>query len=248
MKEMGDQCNNNYLDASKKRTGAKKKGFTKKLALAGMFAALAFTVAALCNVVPISLVGVPPLSSFLHYDGKDVIIALCGFILGPVYALAVSLIVAIIEMAISHTGIIGALMNFLSSAIFACTAALVYKHKKDFYGAVIGLLSASVLTTLFMCGWNYIITPLYPPYMPRETIAKLILPGFLPFNLIKSLINSGITLIVYKPITTALRSAKLLESKNGKPVSQESVWMSLTLGIILIASGVLAVVLLIYWG
>ena len=36
-------------------------------------------------------------------------------------------------------------------------------------------------------------------------------PIFLPFNLIKGGINAGITLVLYKPIVNALRSAKLVE-------------------------------------
>ena len=36
------------------------------------------------------------------------------------------------------------------------------------------------------------------------------LPGFLPFNLIKALINAVITFILYKPLVKILRKAKLM--------------------------------------
>lgn len=212
---------------------------TKKLAVAAMFATLAYAVAALSNVIPIPLV---PSLSFLHYDAKDVIIALCGFILGPLYALAVSLVVALIELTISNTGIIGAVMNFLSSAVFACSAALIYKYKKSIYGAVFGLLAASVLTTAFMLGWNYLISPYYMG-VSRDAIAKMLLPGFLPFNLIKSLINSGLTLIIYKPVINALRHTKLIENK-GAGISVKSVVISLSIGVTFIIAGIITVVLL----
>ncbi len=210
------------------------KDNTRKISIAAMFAALAFAVAALCNIVPITLVPVP----FLHYDAKDVLITLCGFILGPVYALAVSLVTAIIEMAISSTGPIGALMNFLSSAIYACSAALVYKKVRNVYGAVTGLLVAVITTTGFMMLWNYLVTPMYMT-TSREDVAKMLVPVFLPFNLIKSAINAGITLIIYKPIITALRSIKLIKGE-GKAPTVSSTLLAFALGALMICAGLMA--------
>lgn len=212
---------------------------TKNVVTAAMFAALAYAAAVVSNLVPITLV---PSLTFLHYDAKDVVIALCGFILGPFYALAVSLVAAVIELSISSTGPIGAVMNFLSSAIFACSAALFYKYKRSIYSALIGLFTASALTTVFMLGWNFIISPYYMG-ITREVIKPMLLPAFLPFNLIKCLINSGITLIIYKPVIKALRSVGLVESEGGA-VSAKSVALSLSLGLGLVVLCIGAVLVL----
>ena len=59
--------------------------------------------------------------------------------------------------------------------------------------------------------WNDLIAPLYMGY-PREAVEKLLLPAFLPFNLIKGGLNTAMTLLVYKPVITALRRAHLVES------------------------------------
>ena len=64
---------------------------------------------------------------------------------------------------------------------------------------------------------NYIITPIYTG-LPRETVAGMLLPVFLPFNLIKYGINTAVTLILYKPIVTALRKAHLLPEEGDRPV------------------------------
>ena len=37
----------------------------------------------------------------------------------------------------------------------------------------------------------------------------MLLPTFLPFNLIKGGLNAGITMLLYKPLTGALRQLKL---------------------------------------
>ena len=54
--------------------------------------------------------------------------------------------------------------------------------------------------------WNYLVTPLYMGY-PREAVVELLLPAFLPFNLLKGGLNASITFLLYKPIVTALRKS-----------------------------------------
>ena len=57
---------------------------------------------------------------------------------------------------------------------------------------------------------------------PREAVVKLLIPAFLPFNLLKAGLNAGFTFLLYKPITTALRKAGYIsDSQNmqsGKPI------------------------------
>lgn len=164
----------------------------------------------------IMVVGRIPIVLFLKYDPKDIIITIGGFIYGPLAALAVSFVVSMIEMfTVSDTGVIGVIMNILSTCGFACTAALVYKKKHSMSGAVIGLLSGIGVMTVLMLLWNYLVTPIYMGY-PREAVAEMLVPVFLPFNLLKGGLNMAITLLLYKPIVTALRKAKLIESSEQK--------------------------------
>lgn len=184
------------------------KNKTKTLTLTAMFCALAFAMTAVIRI---------PVVLFLKYDPKDIIITLCGFILGPLASIIVSVISSLIEMVtVSDTGIIGCIMNIVSSCSFAFTAAVVYKKKKTVSGAVIGLLAGCAVMTVVMLAWNYCITPLYMGY-PREAVADLLLPAFLPFNLIKSSLNAAFTFLLYKPVVTALRKTRLIpESESAK--------------------------------
>ncbi|MDE6470998.1 MAG: energy coupling factor transporter S component ThiW [Eubacterium sp.] len=177
------------------------KNKTKTLTLTAMFCALAFAMTAVIRI---------PVVLFLKYDPKDIIITLCGFILGPLSAIIVSVITSLIEMVtISDTGPIGCVMNIISSCSFAFTAALVYKKKKTLSGAAIGLLLGCVAMTAVMLVWNYCVTPLYMGY-PREAVAELLLPAFLPFNLIKSGLNAAFAFLLYKPVVGALRKTHLI--------------------------------------
>jgi len=176
-----------------------------------------------------------PIFMFLSYEPKDVIITIGGFLFGPLTSLVVSVIVSFVEMfTISDTGIIGCIMNILSSCAFACVAAYIYKKKHTLLGAVIGLTAGCVAMTIIMLIWNYLITPIYMGY-PREAVAEMLIPIFLPFNLLKSGINMAVTILIYKPIVTALRKAGLVEVSNKKIEKNQTIGIML-IGIVLLAT------------
>ena len=70
-------------------------------------------------------------------------------------------------------------------------------------------------TAVAMVAWNYIITPFYMG-VDRSVVAGMLASVFLPFNLVKGGLNAAITLLVYKPIVTELRKAKLVDPGSGK--------------------------------
>ena len=183
---------------------------TKKLTTVGMLCAFTYMA---------TVIGRIPLVLFLKYDPKDIIIAISGLIFGPLTSFSVALIVSLVEMfTISENGILGFLMNVISSCSFACTAAFIYKKKRRLSGAIVGLFCGWGCMVLVMLLWNYLITPVYMGY-PRKVVAKLLIPAFLPFNLIKGGLNAAMTMILYKPVITALRHSHLIETNqiNSKP-------------------------------
>ena len=132
------------------------KSKTQKITTIAMLCAIAYIVTA---------VGRIPVILFLKYDPSDVIVTLGGLIWGPMTSLTVSVIVAVTEMmTISDTGIIGCVMNIVSTCSFACTASAVYKKKRTLSGAVTGLVSGYAVMTTVMMIWNYSVTPLYMGY------------------------------------------------------------------------------------
>lgn len=151
-----------------------------------------------------------PLIGFLKYEPKDVIITIGAFLFGPVAGIVVSVVSSLLELVtISETGWIGLLMNVLSTVCFVCPAAIVYKRRHTLGGAVAGLLIGVALMTGIMLLWNYLITPLYLG-TTREAVVDMLLPVFLPFNLIKGALNAALTLLLYKPVVTGLRKAHLV--------------------------------------
>ena len=197
-----------------------------------MLAAIAYMIVALVRI---------PVVLFLKYEPKDVIITIGGFLLGPAASFITSLLVSLLEMVtISENGPIGCLMNLLSTCSFACVAAFIYKKQHTLKGAVLGLCAGSVFMIGVMLLWNWLITPLYMG-VPRSAVEGMLLPAFLPFNALKATVNSALTLVLYKPLVTALRKTRLVEPGNSAGKSKT--------GIYLICAGILltCIFLLLVW-
>jgi len=198
----------------------------KTIAVIGMFCALSFAAVLLGKVIP-------NVAGFLSYDPKDAMVAIAGFLFGPLYSLIISVVVSLLELvSISGTGLIGCLMNVLSTVSFAVPAALVYKKMKSYQGAVLGLVSGVLVMTVTMLLWNYLVTPIYME-VQREVVVGMLLPVFLPFNAIKGGLNAALTLLLYKPLVTTLRRLKLVPDSKGekaeKPFRFSFLWVALGL-------------------
>ena len=157
-----------------------------------------------------------PIGGFLTYDPKDAVIAIGGFLYGPLTALLLSVLVSFLEfLTVSDSGWIGLLMNVIASCFFVLPAAFLYRKRRTLGGAVCGLLFGVFLMTAGMLLWNYLITPLYTG-LPRAEVVGLILPLLLPFNLLKACINAALTVVLYKSVVTALRKARLVPPSSEK--------------------------------
>ena len=136
-----------------KKINSRAKDRIKKITATAMFAAIAYV-----SVVVLKF----QVGGFLTFDLKDALIAVCGMYFGPLYALAISLIVPFLEfITISGTGVYGLIMNIMASVAFAVTASLLYKYKRTFLGAVWGLISGAFAMVGIMLVANLLITPYY---------------------------------------------------------------------------------------
>ena len=168
-----------------------KANQTKKVAFIGLLVALAY--------VSLYFIRIPiiPSASFLRFDIKDVFIAIIGLLFGPLYAFCGAIGVSMLQMlSVSEYGVIGLVMNIISVSAFTLPVSFIYKKRKNTSGLMIGLLMSCCAMIIAMLLWNYLITPLYMG-VTREVVKGMLLPVFLPFNLIKSLINAVVTYIFF---------------------------------------------------
>ena len=81
--------------------------------------------------------------------------------------------------------------------------------------------------------WNYLVTPLYMD-VSREAVVSMLLPAFLPFNLLKAGLNAGFTFLLYRPVVTALRKAKLVDESKSAAKKRFPIGLFVIMGIIII--------------
>ena len=220
----------------------------KRMTGVAMFAALAY--------LSMIILRIPDIGGFLTMDFKDVIITVSAMFFGPLSAVFISVLVPFLEfMTISGTGVYGLIMNILSSLTFSLTASVIYKYKKTFWGAVIGLVSATLSVTAVMMVANLVITPYYMK-MPTEAIAALIPKLLLPFNLTKAIFNSAVTLILYKPLTSVMRRTEFFGKRrsmhSAEPTAEEKKKAKMRTILLLAIGGVIAIVsiliIIFVWG
>ena len=189
-------------------SAARPRVTVKTVTSLAMLTALTYLAMLISNLLP-------KVAGFLQMEIKGTVIAIGGFLFGPLSAAVISIVVAFIEMfTVSDTGIIGCVMNLLAACAFACPAAFLYQKMRSRKGAVIGLSVGIVTLTVVMLLWNYLITPIYM-HRDRSVVAAMLPTVFLPFNLVKGGLNMALTLILYKPVVTALRKARLAPEREG---------------------------------
>lgn len=175
--------------------------------------ALMCAIASLFSFVQIPLI---PGVSFLTYDPSLIPAMVCGFAFGPGAGIAVGSIAAVIHGLILGEWV-GSLMNIFATAFFVLPAALLYKRMHTLKGTIAGLVisvitatAGAILVNLTIGVWFY--------YGSADVIIPLILPALLPFNLVKTILNALLTLVVYKAVSNLITPKK--DRVKGRPTNQ----------------------------
>ena len=147
-----------------------------------------------------------PAATYLEYDMADVPILIGTFLYGPWWGLALTAVVSVLQwLLVSPQSLwVGAVMHFLATGSYVVAAGLIYRHNKSRTAALVGMGIGSLLQTLMMIPMNLIFTVHFFG-VPREVVIALLPTVIIPFNAIKTVVNSIITFLLYK------RVAKLLE-------------------------------------
>jgi len=165
----------------------------------GVLSALAFIIMFFEFPIPFF----PP---HLKIDLSDIPAIIGAFAFGPLAGVLVELIKNILHLITkTQTGGVGELANFLTGASFVIAASLVYFKNKSKKNAIVGLAVGTIAMTIVMCFANYyILLPFYLGTPSTPATMSYILATALPFNLIKGIIVSIITILIYKSLSPIL--------------------------------------------
>lgn len=163
------------------------------------------------SIVLVALLHVPlfPAAPFLEYDMADVPIIIITFLYGPLAGLFTTVVVSVLQgLTVSAgSGWIGILMHIFATGCYVLVAGNIFKRFKGIKGEITSLAGGTASMVLAMILWNMLLTPLFMK-APFEAVMQLMLPVFIPFNLIKAGGNSLIAYFVFKAIQQVIKRRK----------------------------------------
>lgn len=147
-----------------------------------------------------------PAASFLKLDFSLVPTTVVAFAYGAGPGLVVGLACAVAHAAITGNWV-GCLMSCIVAIVYIVPAAIIYRRMHTMKGGIVGLVVSTVCLIVGIIVANLIIDPLFYG-MPFEVVAALVVPAILPFNAIKGVLVSALTLLVYKSISNLITPTK----------------------------------------
>lgn len=161
--------------------------------------------------------------AFLQFDLSDVPALIGSFAMGPMAGVIIQFLKNILKIIFlgSGTAGVGELANFVVGSIFVYSAGFIYYRNKTKKSAVIGLVVGTVLMTIIISIINYsVMFPFYAKAfgMPLDNIIEmgsqvnkfvtdyktLIVFAVVPFNLLKGILVSIVTMLLYKRVSPIL--------------------------------------------
>jgi riboflavin transporter FmnP len=197
------------------------------------------TKAAMLSVIGFLLmfiaIPIPIFPSFLTIDISDLPALIGSFALGPVAGIVIELVKNILHgIFVGGTAFVGEFANFVVGSLLVWTAGIIYKRKKTKTNAIVGLLVGTLVMSVGASFLNYfIVLPLYEAvlHFPVSAIVAMgtkinphitnlnsfVIFSILPFNILKGIVASGITMAVYKSVAPFIQkeaaAAKVAEEK-----------------------------------
>ncbi len=206
--------------AAQKKTGAKEKIFsTRKVAMIGMFSAIAMILMLFDFPLPFA-------PMFYKLDFSELPILVGTFAFGPVAGVMMEFVKVLLKLLVkgTSTAFVGDLANFAVGCSFILPASVVYFFRKSKKSAIAGCIAGTLVMTVFGTAFNavYLIPAFSEIYgMPLESILEMgaktnplvrendilsfVAACVAPMNLIKGVSVSIATLLIYKPLSPIIK-------------------------------------------
>ena len=171
---------------------------------------------------------IPIFPGFYQFDLSYFPVVISTFSMGPVAGFITAVLKNLISFLIAGTFTdsagIGALADTLIGLSFILPAGLIYRKMHTKKGAIASLSIALAVVSVFSCAFNYwFLIPTYSKFFGLDKVLgmaqsackyvtdvkSIIVFGTLPFNLLKWLVISILTILTYKPLSkTILKKPK----------------------------------------
>ena len=161
---------------------------------------------------------------FIKMDFSEIPVLVGTFAMGPLAGVLIELLKNLLNLVIHGTTTMGAgeLSNFIIGCAFVVPAGLFYRKKKTRVNALKGMAAGTLLMAAMGCLTNaFIMFPLYSTLMgiPMDSfiamgtaihpvidnMVSFVILCMVPFNLLKGIVISFITLLLYKRLRVLLK-------------------------------------------
>lgn len=194
-----------------------RQSSARRAAYIGIFGA----IAAVLMYFEFSLPFAP---AFYQIDLSEVPVFICSFSLGPVAGVVCELVKIVLKLLIkgTSTAFIGDFANFVVGCSFVLPATILYHRFKSKKGALAGMAVGTGVMTVFGSLFNAVyLLPAFAAFYgwPLEqivaagtkvngainSVSTLVLFAVVPFNLVKGVIVTVLTFLLYKRIERLLK-------------------------------------------
>lgn len=186
---------------------------------------ISYTAIFACMAGVLMLVEIPLFFApgFYKLDLSEMPILICTFYLGPVAGVAAELVKVLVKLLLkgTTTAFVGDFANFAVGCSFVLPASVIYHARPGRRTAIVGMAAGTLAMTVFGSLFNavYLLPKFAELYgIPMETIvsmgtavngsitdaATLVLFAVVPFNLLKGIVVSALTFVLYKRISPIL--------------------------------------------
>lgn len=198
---------------------------TRKIAMIGLFSALAVILHVLDFPVPFA----PP---FYKLDFSEIPALLGAFAFGPVAGVMIEFCKILLKLLFkgTSTAFVGDLANFVIGCSLILPASIIYMFRKTKKRAIVSCVTGTLIITVFGTAFNalYLLPAFSKLYgMPLEAILAMgteingSITGIVsfvcfcvaPLNLLKGFAASLVSMLVYKPLSPILKSAHIMQKK-----------------------------------
>ncbi|MCM1416534.1 MAG: ECF transporter S component [bacterium] len=201
---------------------------TRKITMIGLFSALAVILHMLDFPIPFLSPG------FYTLDFSEIPALVGAFAFGPVAGVMIEFCKVLLKLVIkgTSTAFVGDLANFVIGCSLVLPASILYLFKKTKKRAVVSCVTGAVIMTVFGSAFNGVyLLPAFSKLfgMPLDAIiaagaeingsihnvTTFVVFAVAPFNIIKSVAASCVTMLIYKPLSPILKYANPAQERRG---------------------------------
>lgn len=211
--------------AKKKNEDMERILSTRKIAMIGVFSAIAMILHILDFPVPFA-------PFFYKLDFSEIPAMIGAFAFGPVAGVMIEFCKILLKLLVkgTSTAFVGDLANFVVGCSFILPASIIYMFKKTKKNAIAASVTGTLIMTVFGSLFNaiYLLPAFATLYgMPLDSIvaigteinhnitsvSTLVLFAVAPLNLLKGGNISFVTMLVYKKLSPILKTGTLIRKE-----------------------------------